>query len=60
MSNLSAYETHGIPVDGGYRVVDLRAIAFRVGIRDYRSMNKSELIHILNERLSSDVPRSTP
>lgn len=48
---LSAYETQGIPVDGGYVVEDLRAIAFRVGIPGYRGMRKNELIHVLNNRL---------
>lgn len=47
----SAYEAHGIPVDGGTRVVDLRAMAFRAGIRGYRGMTKGELIHALNTRL---------
>jgi hypothetical protein len=53
-SHLSAYETHGYPVDGGYVVADLRAIAFRAGIAGYRSMTKGELIHALNTRLDEN------
>jgi hypothetical protein len=51
IKSLSEYELRRVPVDGGYFVTDLRAIASRVGIPGWRSMNKSELIHSLNSRL---------
>ncbi len=49
--HLSAFETHGVPVDGGYVVEDLRAIASRLRIPGRSGMNKLELINAINSTL---------
>lgn len=51
---ISAFETHGIPVDGGYRIQDLRAIAARYKIPGANRMTKNELIHVLNGLLEDE------
>ncbi len=48
---LSAFETDGVPVDGGYTAADLRAIAGRLRIPGRSGMNKSELINAINSTL---------
>lgn len=58
LQHLSAYETHGIPVDGGYFAADLRAIARRIHISAYKSMNKLELINALNTHLDRHKAQS--
>lgn len=49
----SAYEEDGVPVDGGYTVADLKAIARRTGVRGSATMVKNELLNVLNERLEN-------
>jgi hypothetical protein len=51
--HISAYETHGIPVDGGYFLADLRVIAGRVKVSGRSGMTKAELIAALNGRLTA-------
>ncbi len=49
--HLSAFETAGVPVDGGYTAADLRAIAGRLGIPGRSGMTKLELIAAINSTL---------
>ncbi len=50
----SAFEAAGVPVDGGYAVEDLRAIASRLKISGRSSMCKQELINAINSRLDDE------